>query len=267
MLAQLPRATFYDRLKRKDKPDKYTALKAFIKKTFHDSYETYGYRRIHVMARRAGFKCSPNTVLRLMGQLDLSVTLYSRHTSGYHSYKGKVGTVNDNLLHQQFNAQKPFAVLHTDVTQVRLVDRSWGYISAIIDEASREVITIIVTNSANKEQLRLTLDDLAKKLPSGVTPIMHSDQGWQYQTREYQIRLHAMGIVPSMSRKGNCHDNAPMESFFNLLKRERLNRQPIKDIKELKQIVTHYARWFNHDRISLNKNGLTPIEYRNQAAA
>lgn len=143
------------------------------------------------MARRAGFKCSPNTVLRLMGQLDLNVTLYSRHTSGYHSYKGKVGTVNDNLLHQQFNAQKPFAVLHTDVTQVRLVDRSWGYISAIIDEASREVITIIVTNSANKEQLRLTLDDLAKKLPSGVTPIMHSDQGWQYQTREYQIRLHA----------------------------------------------------------------------------
>ncbi|MGE9198521.1 IS3 family transposase, partial [Lacticaseibacillus rhamnosus] len=73
--------------------------------------------------------------------------------------------------------------------------------------------------------------------------------------------------VPSMSRKGNCHDNAPMESFFNLLKRERLNRQPIKDLEELKQIVDHYVTWFNHDRISLNKNGLTPIEYRNQTAA
>ncbi|MBM6453146.1 DDE-type integrase/transposase/recombinase, partial [Lacticaseibacillus paracasei] len=72
-----------------------------------------------------------------------------------------------------------------DVTQVRLLDHSWGYISAIIDEASREVITVIVRNSANKEQLHLTLDDLAKKLPAGVTPIMHSDQGWQYQTREY----------------------------------------------------------------------------------
>ncbi|WZK66190.1 IS3 family transposase [Lacticaseibacillus rhamnosus] len=96
---------------------------------------------------------------------------------------------------------------------------------------------------------------------------MHSDQGWQYQTREYQSQVHAMGIVPSMSRKGNCHDNAPMESFFNLLKRERLNRQPIKDLEELKQIVDHYVTWFNHDRISLNKNGLTPIEYRNQTAA
>ncbi|MCW1000563.1 IS3 family transposase, partial [Streptococcus anginosus] len=60
--------------------------------------------------------------------------------------------------------------------------------------------------------------------------------------------------------------NAPMESFFNLLKRERLNRQPIKDLEELKQIVNRYVTWFNHDRISLNKNGLTPIEYRNQAA-
>jgi putative transposase len=265
-LAQLPRATFYDRLHRKNKPDKYAALKVFIKKTFHDSYETYGYRRIHIMARKACFKCSPNTILRLMGQLNLSVTLYSRHTSGYHSYKGKVGTVNDNLLHQQFDAEEPFTVLHTDITQVRLLDNSWGYISAIIDEASREVITVIVRNSANKEQLHLTLDDLAKKLPTGVTPIVHSDQGWQYQTREYQSRVHAMGIIPSMSRKGNCHDNAPMESFFNLLKRERLNRQPIKDLEELKQIVNRYVTWFNHDRISLNKNGLTPIEYRNQAA-
>ncbi|MDA3727958.1 IS3 family transposase, partial [Lacticaseibacillus rhamnosus] len=132
-LAQLPRATFYDRLHRKNKPDKYAALKVFIKKTFHDSYETYGYRRIHIMARKACFKCSPNTILRLMGQLNLSVTLYSRHTSGYHSYKGKVGTVNDNLLHQQFDAEEPFTVLHTDITQVRLLDHSWGYISAIID--------------------------------------------------------------------------------------------------------------------------------------
>ncbi|WP_146995646.1 DDE-type integrase/transposase/recombinase, partial [Schleiferilactobacillus harbinensis] len=94
------------------------------------------------------------------------------------------------MLHQRFDAQEPFTVLHTDVTQVKLVDHSWGYISAVIDEASREVITIIVSNSANKGQLHLTLDDLAKKLPANVTPIMHSDQGWQYQTREYQSRVH-----------------------------------------------------------------------------
>lgn len=266
-LAKLPRATFYDRLKRRHRPDKYQTLKAFIKKTFHDSYETYGYRRIHIMAQRAGFKCSPNTVRRLMGQLDLSVTLYSRHVSGYHSYKGKIGTINDNLLRQQFDATEPFTVLHTDVTQVKLVDHTWGYISAIIDEASREVLTVVVSQSANKEQLHLTLDDLSKILPLGAMPIMHSDQGWQYQTREYQSRTKAMGIIPSMSRKGKCHDNAPMESFFNLLKRERLNRQPIQDLEELKTITNDYVHWFNHGRISLNKNGLTPIEYRNQAIA
>ncbi|AQW21457.1 hypothetical protein PL11_005675 [Lentilactobacillus curieae] len=70
-----------------------------------------------------------------------------------------------------------------------------------------------------------------------------------------------------MSRKGNCHDNAPIESFFNLLKRERLNRSKIEDLDRLEEITSQYVKWFNEDRISLNKNGLTPIEYRNQAIA
>jgi len=219
------------------------------------------------MAKRAGYQVSPNTVLRLMGELELSSTIYSRHTSGYHSYKGRTGIVNDNLLKQAFTATAPFTVMHTDITQVKLTNQTWGYISVILDEASREVITVVITDHANLEQLSLTIDDFALKLPTEATPIMHSDQGWQYQHQAYQKAMAQLGVSPSMSRKGNCHDNAPMESFFNLLKRECLYRKSISDLNELKQVVTEYVSWYNTKRISLNKNGLTPVEYREQAIA
>jgi len=266
-LAQLPRATYYDRLRRNCKTDKYAELKVFIQETFKKSHETYGYRRIHMVAQKAGYQVSPNTVLRLMGELELASTIYSRHTSGYHSYKGHTGTVNDNLLKQSFTATKPFTVMHTDITQVKLTNQTWGYISAIIDEASREVITIVITDHANLEQLSLTIDDFALKLPIDATPIIHSDQGWQYQHLDYQNAMAQLEVIPSMSRKGNCHDNAPMESFFSLLKRECLYRKSIVDLDELKQTVAEYVFWYNTKRISLNKNGLTPVEYREQAIA
>lgn len=216
------------------------------------------------MATKSGYQLCPNTIARIMKQIGTQVTIYSKHVSGYHSYKGKVGTVNSNLLHQKFDAKVPFSVLHTDITQVKLANHKWGYISAIIDEASREVITAVVSESANKIQLYNTLNDLKSKLPIGSKPIMHSDQGWQYQTPEYQETLANLKITPSMSRKGNCLDNAPIESFFSILKREKLNRQPIKDIEDLKRIVSTYVKWFNNKRISMNKKGLTSVECRNQ---
>uniref|UniRef100_UPI001300E05B IS3 family transposase n=1 Tax=Lactiplantibacillus plantarum TaxID=1590 RepID=UPI001300E05B len=97
--------------------------------------------------------------------------------------------------------------------------------------------------------------------------IMHSDQGWQYQHKDYQNAMKELRVTPSMSRKGNCHDNAPMESFFNLMKRECLYRTIIDNLEDLKQVVTNYIVWYNTKRISINKNGLTPVEYREQAIA
>lgn len=157
--------------------------------------------------------------------------------------------------------------MHTDVTQVKLTNNTWGYISAIMDEASREIITIIITDRADRHQLALTIDDFALKMPIDSRPIMHSDQGWQYQHKDYQNAMKELRVTPSMSRKGNCHDNAPMESFFNLMKRECLYRTIIDNLEDLKQVVTNYIVWYNTKRISINKNGLTPVEYREQAIA
>ena len=256
----LARATYYDRLKRDNKPDKYAEVKAFIKKCFYDSKETYGYRRVHDEADKVGLHYAEETIRRLMSDMGLKCVIYSKHTSKYHSYKGNVGLIAPNILKQKFEATQPLTVFHTDVTQVRLYNGEWGYISSITDEASREVIATIVSSSPNKALIQASLDELENHLKDGIKPILHSDQGWQYQMVDYQQRLKNMNIVQSMSRKGNCHDNAPIESFFSLMKRECLNRYQINTVEDLRKLVNGYVDWFNNVRISRNKNGLTPVD-------
>ncbi len=252
-------------MKRAQKPDKYAKVKAFIKALYYGSDETYGYRRIHDEAINHGFNYAEETYRRLMSDMGLKVTVYSKHTSQYHSYKGEVGKTAPNLLKQKFDAKQPLTALHTDVTQVRLYNGQWGYISVITDEASREVLSAVVSGSPNKALIQATLDELQPRLTESSEPILHSDQGWQYQLPAYQKRLKSLGVIQSMSRKGNCHDNAPVESFFSLMKRECLNRYRINDLSGLKELVNRYVQWFNNVRISRNTNGLTPVEYRNQA--
>ncbi len=139
------------------------------------------------------------------------------------------------------------------MTQVRLYNGEWGYISSVTDEASREVLAAVVSASPNKALISATLDELQTHLKDELKPIMHSDQGWQYQMSDYQQRLKDMNITQSMSRKGNCHDNAPMESFIGLMKRECLNRYQINNLEELCKLVKDYVDWFNNVRISRNK--------------
>ena len=257
----LKRATYYDRLKRNEKPDKYAQLKAEIKKIFVQSKQTYGYRRIQLCTERDGFKASPDTILRLMNEIGIRPNMYSRHMSKYRSYKGKVGEIAPNILKQKFNAVQPLSVLHTDVTQVRLANQKWAYISAIIDEASRSVLAVKISAHPDKNLIKATLNSLKPKLPENVFPILHSDQGWQYQMKSYRHKLNKMHIIQSMSRKGNCHDNAPIESWFNLLKRECLYRHNLKNLTSLRRLVAQYVKWFNTERITLIHGGLTPVEY------
>lgn len=264
---KLPRATYYDRLKRNHKPDKYAQIKHFIRQEYLKSGARYGYRRIHKKVIEAGFSYGEETIRKIMTDIGLKVTLFSKHTGKYSSYKGTIGKIAPNLLKQKFTATKPLTVLHTDITQVALYNGKWGYISVIIDEASKEVLTAVASYSPNKKLIKKTLDEVQRHLIKGAHPILHSDQGWQYQVPSYQLQLKQMGIIQSMSRKGNCHDNAPVESFFGLLKRECLNQYKIKNVTELRNILKAYLDWFNNDRISMKTKGLSPVEYRDQALA
>lgn len=232
---EIPRSTFYERLKTTQHIDKYRQVKQEIAKQFKRSKETYGYRRIWYCLKKKGFTYCQETVRRLMSSLGLKVTVYSAK-SHYHSYRGHVGKVAPNYLHQQFNAQKAYQVLHTDITQISINEQTKGYLSPVIDEASGAVVAYATSTHPNMNLVSNMLAGLFNKLPQSSNPIMHSDQGWQYQHASYQVLLHQHGITQSMSRKGNCLDNSPAESFFNLLKRECLNRVKITSFQQSQNV-------------------------------
>lgn len=132
------------------------------------------------------------------------------------------------------------------------------------DEATEEVLALQISAHPDKQLIMKTIDQLCANLPTDTKSIIHSDQGWHYQQNDYQAKLKALNFIPSMSRKRNCLGNAPIASFFNLLKRESLNQRHIKNIAELSVIVDKYVRWFNHGRISLKTKDLFPICNRRQ---
>lgn len=231
---------------------------------YRDSHETYGYRRISkVLEIRHKMHVSDAKLCELMAEVGIHNTLYNRHTTKYSSFNGDKKTA-PNILKGRFVAKIPFTVLHTDITQVKLLNGKFGYISSIMDEATREVLGMVVSSSPNKALVQATLDEAQSKLPEGAAPVLHSDHGWHYQTPDYRMYLQANNYTISMSRKGNCLDNAPMESFFHLMKIECLNRHKYNNLDELKIAVKQYTAWFNTTRISIKTNSKSPIEYRDE---
>ncbi|USS88964.1 IS3 family transposase [Fructilactobacillus cliffordii] len=262
----MARSTFYYNLKRAKQPDKYQQVKSEIKSIFSKNLETFGYIRIWLELVKCGISICPETVRKLMTQLGIKTKVYSKPTSKrYSSFRGKVGKIAPNLLKQHFSEKIPFKMLHTDIIQVQLVDGKKAYISAIIDEASSEVISLVADNNERFQLVERMLNETKIKIKDLKQVTIHSDQGFHYQIPAYQRWIKANHVTQSMSRKGNCLDNAPIESFFNLLKRECLNRIKLTSLTSLKKVCQEYIKWFNEERISGNKKGLTPIEYRNKS--
>ncbi|WP_076459536.1 IS3 family transposase [Limosilactobacillus caccae] len=267
---ELPKATYHDERNRiANHHDKYTEVKKVILQIaqrfqFRGRWIA-GYRRIQMELDKLGIHLSGDTIRKLMHELNIQVSLYNRHRNGkYSSYQGTIGKIADNKLKQKFNEKRPYRVIHTDVTQVRLADRQWAYISVMIDEASQEILALQISNSPNKDLITRTLKELINNLPDAAHPIIHSDQGWHYQLGYYTQKLAEHQFIQSMSRKGNCLDNAPVESFFHLFKTELLaGFPPCKDIAELTELAQKYVEYFNNVRITLKTKGMTPVEYRN----
>lgn len=270
----MKRATYYDERKRINNTfDKYGAVKKQMlaiaqKYRLRDRF-TAGYRRIQTELDHLGLHLAGDTVRRLMRELGIQVKIYNRHRHRkYSSYQGTVGRVVPNHLHQSFGATKPYQVCHTDVSQVRLANQTWAYLSVMTDEATKEVLACQISSHPNADLVSQTVDELINNLPDAAHPLIHSDQGWHYQLPYYTRKLADHHFMQSMSRKGNCLDNAPVESFFHLLKVELLDDLPLcKDITEFQIMIKQYIHFFNYERISLKTKGMTPVEYRNHALA
>ena len=242
-------------------PDKYKEVKAEIVAIYHENKGRYGYRRITTELHNHGFSINHKTVQRLMKELGLVCRVRIKK---YRSYKGEVGKIAPNLLNRNFYAEKPNRKWVTDVTEFSLFGQKM-YLSPILDLHNGYLVSYTISDRPVLGMIISMLEKAFEIIPDGTGLILHSDQGWQYQHKQYQRMLKRKGIRQSMSRKGNCLDNALMENFFGLLKSELLYLQEFTSMEHFKQELVDYLDYYNNRRIKAMLKGLSPAIHRQQA--
>jgi transposase InsO family protein len=257
----MARSSYYYHSKNLKKPDKYSLIKQKIIEIYDDHKGRYGYRRITFELQNQGYNINHKTVLRLMGNLGLKSII--RRKKQYKSFKGAVGKKAPNILKRDFKANKPNQKWATDITEFRVGNKKL-YLSPIIDMFNNEIISYNISNSPNFKQVTEMMYKVIKQLKTDDNPILHSDQGWQYQMKKYQLILKNEGITQSMSRKGNCLDNAVIENFFGILKAELFYTKKFESTNQLKNEIISYIKYYNNKRISSKLNGMSPADYRAQ---
>lgn len=228
---------------------------------YHENKGRYGYRRITTELRYQSYLLNHKTVRRLMKEVGLVCRVRIRK---YHSCKGEVGKITPNLLERNFEAEKPNQRRVTDVTEFSLFGQKL-YLSPILDLCSRDIVSYSISDRPMLSMVTEMLDKAFAKIPDGTNLILHSDQGWQYQHKQYQRMLNAKGIRQSMSRKGNCLDNAVLENFFGLLKSELLYLQEFESMEHFKAELIEYLDYYNNHRSKAKLKGLPPAIHRQQA--
>ena len=263
-IAGIPRSTYYYYSKQFEnpKPDKYAAIKEEIRQIYNDSKGRYGYRRITKELKKT-HKINHKTVQRLMRQMGIFCRVRMKK---YNSFRGEVGRVAPNLLERDFKADKPNQKWVTDVTEFSLFGTKL-YLSPIIDLFNGEVVAYDLSYHPNLKQVTNMLEQAFAKISDNTGLILHSDQGWQYQHKHYQKMLKNKGIRQSMSRKGNCLDNACTENFFSLLKTELLYLQEFDSVEHFITELKAYIEWYNTKRIKLKLDAMSPVDYRLAKAA
>lgn len=241
--------------------DKYETEKAEITAIYHENKGRYGYRRITSELHKRNLHLNHKTVQRLMKELGLVCRVRMKK---YRSYKGEVGKIAPNLLKRDFYAEKPNQKWVTDVTEFHLFGQKL-YLSPILDLYSRNLVSYTISERPVLGMVTSMLDKAFETIPDGTGLILHSDQGWQYQQKIYQRMLREKGIRQSMSRKGNCLDNAVIENFFGLLKTELFYLQEFQSMEHFKQELIEYLDYYNNRRIKEKLKGLPPALHRQQA--
>ena len=244
-----------------NRADKYKAVKAEITAIYHENKGRYGYRRITAELHKRNFLLNHKTVHRLMKELGLVCRVRMKK---YRSYKGEVGKIAPNLLNRDFRAEKPNQKWVTDVTEFSLFGEKL-YLSPILDLCSSDLVSYTISDRPVLSMVTTMLDKAFEKIPDGTGLILHSDQGWQYQHKQYQRMLQKKGVQQSISRKGNCLDNAVIENFFGLLKSELLYLQEFQSMEHFKQELVEYLDYYNNRRIKAKLKGLPPAIHRQQA--
>ena len=242
-------------------PDKYQTAKDEIVAIYHENKGRYGYRRITTELHKRNIPLNHKTVQRLMKEMGIICRVRMKK---YRSYKGEVGKIAPNRLARDFYAEKPNQKWVTDVTEFQLFGQKL-YLSPILDLHSRDIVSYTISDRPVLPMVITMLEKAFATIPDNTNLLLHSDQGWQYQHKKYQRMLKEKGIRQSMSKKGNCLDNAVMENFFGLLKSELLYLQEFESMDHFKRELITYLDYYNNRRIKARLKGLPPALHRQQA--
>jgi putative transposase len=260
-LAGIPRSTYYYWVKNVNRPHADGQIKASIQSIYDEHKGRYGYRRIRDELRNRGQQVNHKKVQRIMNELDLKSRV---RVKKYRSYKGKVGKIAPNLLDRNFEATKPNEKWVTDITEFKLYGEKL-YVSPVLDLYNGEIITYTIGSRPTYSLVSDMLEQAFERLSTKDELLIHSDQGWHYQMKQYRQALKERNITQSMSRKGNCYDNSVIENFFGIMKSEFLYIEEFRSIEHFKEELEKYIDYYNHKRIKAKLKGKSPVQYRTLA--
>lgn len=254
------RAAYYAWLKQIDQPDPDADRMDLVLEAYKASRHTYGYRRIQIwIQQKRGVIINHKAVLRLMNKVGIRSIARKRRVyrkleecQGHHRYP--------NILNRDFTASRPNQKWVTDVTYIH-TRQGWAYLAMIKDLYDGFIVAYRLQRNNSIELVIKTLQQAQKKEKVTVGLILHSDQGYQYSSDPYHVLTNKYNITPSMSRRGNCWDNAPMENFFGHLKEEAIRRIKNPTFEQAKYVIDDYVSFYNYERIQL-KTKQTPYEVR-----
>jgi len=258
------------------KVNKDNEILSLIQPMFKKHKSRYGYRRIILSLSNDLQGINHKRIQRIMRENGL-FGKQARHK--YHSYKGDNGESKENLLlvkeenqdtqvvtfKRDFSTTGPNQKWTTDVSMFKIHEGKL-YLSPIMDMYDGSIISYDISITPNFEQTKRMIESAFEQYDDLTGLIFHSDQGWQYQMEPYKKWLKDKGIIQSFSRKGNCMDNSLMENFFGIMKNEMFygEEASFKTLDELKAAMEDYIRYYNEERISTKRKGLTPLQYRHQ---
>ncbi len=230
-----------------------------IKEIHSESQERYGSPRITAELKREGLECNKKRIARLMNKNGIAARIFRKYRSTTNSEHHKERS--ENILSREFDREKANEVWTSDITYIR-TEEGWLYLAAVLDIYSRKVIGWELDKRLNTELVEQALQNALtdRKVESGI--IFHSDQGIQYASESFRKLLRENGFIQSMSRRGNCYDNAITESFFHTLKTELTSRKRYKTREEARRSIFEYIEiFYNRKRLHSAIGYCSPVEY------
>ena len=255
---QVSRSGYYDFLKKDEKEDKDMWLYDIILECQNASFKTYGYRRVQIwIERNKGLKINHKAILRVMKKYNL---LSEVRRKKKYKYTGELLHRYDNLLNRNFKADKPNQKWVTDISYIQ-TKQGVLYLSMIRDLYDNSIVAYKTGTNQSTNLVLRTINQAIKNEEVTTELQLHSDQGFQYTSYQYFNLTKEYGITPSMSRRGNCLDNAMAENFFGILKSECIHRFKPRTFDKARTMIHDYIHFYNHQRIQL-KTKQTPLEKR-----